>query len=85
MLYFQHKSSGTDLESNWLAAPDGLLGVVMRLYMPKEEVLSSAWKAPQISTPGPASKTSREGCQGLGIAIHPFCLRNHNRRITALK
>jgi hypothetical protein len=53
-LYLQHKSPGTDLASNWLPAPDGPMGVVMRLYMPKPEVLSGAWKAPQISTSGPA-------------------------------
>jgi hypothetical protein len=53
-LCLQHKSPGTDLESNWLPAPDGLMGVLMRPYMPKPEVLSGAWKAPQISTSGPA-------------------------------
>lgn len=53
-LYFQHKSPGADLESNWLPAPDGTMGVVMRLYMPKPEVLSGAWVAPPIRTVGPA-------------------------------
>jgi len=31
-----------------------LMGVVMRLYMTKPGSLSGAWKAPQISTSGPA-------------------------------
>ena len=53
-LYLRHKFPGTDLESNWLPARDGPMGVVMRLYMPKPEVLSGAWKAPHISTSGPA-------------------------------
>lgn len=52
-LYLQRKGPGIDLESNWLPAPDGPMAVVMRLYMPKPEVLSGAWKAPQISTSGP--------------------------------
>lgn len=52
-LYLQHKSPGTDREANWLPAPDGQMAVVMRLYLPKPEVLSGAWKAPQISTSDP--------------------------------
>ncbi|HEU4635180.1 MAG TPA: DUF1254 domain-containing protein [Edaphobacter sp.] len=47
-LYLQHKSPGPELESNWLPAPDGRMGVVMRLYMPKQEVLQGAWTAPAI-------------------------------------
>jgi len=53
-LYLQHKSPGTDLESNWLPAPDGQMGVVMRLYMPKPEVIKGVWVAPPIRTVGPA-------------------------------
>lgn len=57
-LYLQHKSPGIDLESNWLPAPDGPMGVLMRLYMPKPEVLSGGWKAPQMSTSGPVAHIS---------------------------
>jgi hypothetical protein len=53
-LYLQHKSPGADLESNWLPAPNGPMGVVMRLYMPKPEALNGAWVAPAIRTVGPA-------------------------------
>ncbi|MDJ0798538.1 MAG: DUF1254 domain-containing protein [Calothrix sp. MO_167.B12] len=47
-LYLQHKSPGADKESNWLPAPDGLMFVVMRLYIPEESVLSGDWQAPPI-------------------------------------
>jgi hypothetical protein len=53
-LYLQHRSPGAGLESNWLPAPDGPIGVVMRLYMPKPEVINGKWTAPPIRTVGPA-------------------------------
>jgi hypothetical protein len=52
-LYLQHRSPGADLESNWLPAPDGPMGVVMRLYMPKPEALNGKWVAPPIRTVAP--------------------------------
>ena len=53
-LHLQHKSPGAELESNWLPAPDGLMGVVLRLYLPKPEVLKGAWTAPPIRKGGAA-------------------------------
>ena len=47
-LYLQQASPGKDLESNWLPAPDGLMGVVLRLYLPRPEVLSGDWTAPEM-------------------------------------
>lgn len=55
-LYLQHASPGAAREANWLPAPNGPMGVVMRLYLPKQEVLSGAWKAPPIVRAGPAGK-----------------------------
>lgn len=55
-LYLQHSSPGDDRQANWLPAPNGPMGVVMRLYLPKGEVISGAWKAPSIALAGPASK-----------------------------
>jgi hypothetical protein len=52
-LYLQHRSPGASLESNWLPAPDGPIGVVMRLYMPKPEVIDGKWVAFPIRTIGP--------------------------------
>jgi hypothetical protein len=39
-LYLQHESPGSDKESNWLPSPaKGKLGVTMRLYAPKAQIL----------------------------------------------
>jgi hypothetical protein len=42
-LYLQNKPPARELESNWLPAPNGQIGVVMRLYLPKPVVLSGNW------------------------------------------
>lgn len=47
-LYLQRESPGADLESNWLPAPDGPMGVVMRLYLPKPEAIDGSWKPPAL-------------------------------------
>ena len=47
-LYLQHESPGEEKESNWLPAPDGPMFVVMRVYIPKENVLNGSWQAPPI-------------------------------------
>jgi hypothetical protein len=53
MMYFQHKSPGKDLESNWLPAPDGPMDLLLRLYLPKREALDGSWSIPAIRTAGP--------------------------------
>jgi len=47
-VYIQHESPGKDKESNWLPGPDGTFKLALRLYLPKEEVLSGAWKPPAL-------------------------------------
>lgn len=47
-IYLQHQSPGKELESNWLPAPDGPMGVVIRLYLPKTEALDGRWAPPAI-------------------------------------
>jgi hypothetical protein len=53
-LYIQHKSPGSEKESNWLPAPNGPIYLVMRLYWPKTEPPSilpageGTWKPPAI-------------------------------------
>ena len=47
-LYIQSESPGKDLESNWLPAPNGPFYTVLRLYGPKNEVLSGEWKTPKM-------------------------------------
>jgi hypothetical protein len=47
-LYLQHESPGADKAANWLPAPNGPLGVTMRLYSPKPSVLRGVWNPPPI-------------------------------------
>jgi len=48
-LYLQHERPAKDKVSNWLPAPkDGVIGVTMRLYEPKQSVLLSEWLPPAI-------------------------------------
>jgi hypothetical protein len=49
-LYFQAKSPGADKESNWLPAPaSGAVGLTMRLYAPKPQVLDGRWAPPAVT------------------------------------
>lgn len=48
-IYIQHESPGSDKESNWLPSPaHGRLGITMRLYVPKAQVLDGRWVPPAI-------------------------------------
>jgi hypothetical protein len=48
-LFIQNQSPGADKESNWLPAPAGPFYVAMRIYLPKPEVISGAWKEPPMT------------------------------------
>jgi len=47
-LYLQKESPGKDKESNWLPAPNGIFFLVLRIYLPKPEVLNGTWQAPPV-------------------------------------
>jgi len=47
-LYLQHTSPTPDKQANWLPAPSGTLGVTMRLYAPRREVLEGRWRPPPV-------------------------------------
>ena len=49
-LYLQHADPGTARRANWLPAPAGPLGVTMRLYDPRAEVLDGSWTPPPLTT-----------------------------------
>jgi hypothetical protein len=47
-LHVQHASPGLERASNWLPAPNSPFWMVLRLYWPKSEALSGAWKQPAL-------------------------------------
>ena len=47
-IYVQHDNPGPELESNWLPAPEGPLGITMRLYAPLPAVLDGTWTPPPV-------------------------------------
>jgi hypothetical protein len=44
--------AGTDKEPNWLPAPDGEFRPVMRMYVPKPEILAGDYALPAITKAG---------------------------------
>jgi hypothetical protein len=47
-LLLQHERPADDQVSNWLPSPRGPLGITMRLYAPKAEVIEGHWAPPPI-------------------------------------
>jgi hypothetical protein len=47
-LYVQKDSPGKDKASNWLPAPDGPFYAILRVYLPKQEMLSGQWRQPPM-------------------------------------
>ena len=47
-IFIQHDNPGPDREANWLPAPTGPLGVTMRFYAPRPEILDLRWRPPQL-------------------------------------
>jgi hypothetical protein len=55
-LYIQNANPGKDKEANWLPAPkDGLLGLTMRLYAPRQSALDGRWNPPALTKAGAQS------------------------------
>ncbi|MFI1566314.1 DUF1214 domain-containing protein [Streptomyces sp. NPDC020490] len=48
-IYISQHNPGPDREANWLPAPAGPLGITMRLYAPKPEVLDATWNPPAVT------------------------------------
>jgi hypothetical protein len=48
IFYIQKDSPGKGKESNWLPAPDGPFYTVLRMYLPKDEVLEGKWAMPTL-------------------------------------
>ncbi len=47
-LYIQKDTPGTELETNWLPAPDGPFYMVLRLYGPEDAALKGDWVNPPL-------------------------------------
>ena len=58
VLYLQHENPGSEKTDNWLPAPQAALGVTMRLYAPRAEVLDGTWAPPAVQRVKRASPDS---------------------------
>jgi hypothetical protein len=47
-IYIQHASPGKDRESNWLPSDKNSFNLILRMYLPAEEVFNGTWTPPPI-------------------------------------
>lgn len=47
-IYIQAENPGKEKEANWLPAPSGEFNLMLRLYWPKQAVLSGEWQVPAV-------------------------------------
>lgn len=47
-IYIQNTSPGKAKESNWLPAPEDDFSLVLRLYQPKEAIITGKWQPPKV-------------------------------------
>jgi hypothetical protein len=47
-IYIQRDSPGTDIESNWLPSDKNSFNLILRMYLPAEEVFNGTWTPPPI-------------------------------------
>jgi len=47
-IYIQHASPGKDRESNWLPSDKNSFYLILRMYLPTEEVLNGRWTPPAV-------------------------------------
>jgi hypothetical protein len=63
VLHISKNSPSSDLEPNWLPAPDGAFYLVMRLYGPEQAVLEGEWTPPPLvkaAAPSAGTATAAE-------------------------
>ena len=48
-IYVQRNSPGPDKEANWLPAPEGPFFLVLRTYLPGEDIVNQTWQPPRIT------------------------------------
>ena len=49
-IYVQRISPGAGNEANWLPAPGGKFFVVLRTYLPAEDIVNQTWQPPKITS-----------------------------------
>lgn len=49
-IYIQNQSPGSDKESNWLPSPADGFFMILRMYLPAEQVLNGTWTPPPVQT-----------------------------------
>jgi hypothetical protein len=47
-IYVQKASPGAANEANWLPAPGGMFFLIMRTYLPEEDLVNQTWQPPRI-------------------------------------
>ena len=48
-IYIQNQSPGVDKESNWLPSPVDGFFMILRMYLPAEQVLNGTWTPPLVN------------------------------------
>ena len=51
-IFIQHDSPDKETESNWLPADAGAFNMIIRIYWPKESVLTGVWEPPPVKKVG---------------------------------
>jgi hypothetical protein len=51
-IYLQHATPAKDKESNWLPAPEQTFYLILRMYVPAEQVLNGTWPYPLVQRIG---------------------------------
>ena len=51
-IYVQKDSPGADKQSNWLPAPDGQFFLILRTYLPGDDIVNQTWQPPKITSIG---------------------------------
>ena len=52
-IYLQRDNPGTEHESNWLPAPDGPFFLILRTYLPEDDIVKQTWQPPKIMRVNP--------------------------------
>ena len=51
-IYIQNANPGADKESNWLPSANGTFTMVLRLYLPQQQILNGTWQLPEVQKVG---------------------------------